>query len=500
MNRLWVRLTLAFALVILVTAGAVALMADLTAGRALRYYLSYTDMLPNQVLVDRLAAYYRLQGTWAGVEPFLEQASMMRGPMMGASHRSRQDVAPDGPLHFVLADADGRVVYDGLEGRPGRRMSRDEQTVAQEIAVDGETVGHLVVTVPIRSTVLGPLEESFVRRLRRWLVIGALLAGGLGLLLVLVVSRSMTAPLQRLAEAARAVAGRDFGHRVEVDGSAEMAEVARAFNEMTLALQASEQQRQNMVADLAHELRSPLSVLQGNLRAILDDVYSLDKAEVARLYDETRLLSRLVDDLRELALADAGQLRLSLAPTDAAQVLGATVDSLAPVAELQAVDLQVEVPPDLPRVQADPDRLAQILRNLLINALRHTPAGGRVAVSAAAVDGRIEFAVSDTGEGIAAEDLTHVFDRFWRADPARTRRPEGSRFPPSVEARGEAPAEPTGAAAPEGRWSSGTGLGLSIAQSLVEAQGGEIWAESTPGAGSTFRFCLLIASDAGVEQ
>jgi two-component system OmpR family sensor kinase len=486
-NRLWVRLTLAFALVIVVTAGAVALMADLTAGRALRYYLSYSDMLPRQVLVERLATFYQLQGSWEGVEPLLDQASAAPGPVMDSRRWPGSQLPPGSPLYFVLAGADDRVVYDGLEGRPGRRLSRDEQAVAQQIEVGGEAVGYLVVTAPIRSTVLGPLEEAFVERLRRWLIVGALMAGGLGLLLVLAVSRSMTAPLQRLVEAARAVAGRDFDHRVEADGSAEIAAVARSFNDMAAALQQSEKQRQNMVADLAHELRTPLTVVQGSLRAILDDVYPLDKAEVARLYDETRLLSRLVDDLRDLALADAGQLRLSLRPTDAGQVLSDTVDSLAPAAELQAVDLQVQALPGLPPVQADAGRLAQILRNLLINALRHTSAGGQVAVSAAVVDGRIEFAVSDTGEGITPEDLPHVFDRFWRADPSRTRGLAGDSRRPATGS--ETHVVPSA----QGRWAGGSGLGLSIAQSLVEAQGGKIWAESTPGEGSTFRFYLPAA-------
>lgn len=486
MNRLWVRLSLAFALVILVTAGAVALMADLTASRALRYYLSYSDSLPHQVLVQRLAAYYQLRGSWAGVQPLLERAAAL-GTRMDGRPRTAGEAPPGSVLHFVLADADDRVVYDGLQGRPGRRLSRDEQAVAQEIEANGRVVGHLVATVPIRSTVLGPLEEAFVERLRRWLIGGALLAGGLGLLLVLAVSRSLTAPLQRLAEAARAVAGRDFDHRVEVDGSAEIAAVARSFNEMTGALQQSEKQRQDMVADLAHELRSPLSVLQGNLRAILDDVYPLDKAEVARLYDETRLLSRLVDDLRDLALADAGQLRLSLAATDVARVVTDTVDSLTPAAELHAVNLEFQTPSQLPPVQADPDRLAQVLRNLLINALRHTSAGGHIEVSAALANGRIEFAVSDTGEGIAPQDLPYVFDRFWRADPARTRTWESDGPDPTVEGGGES------ASATHGRWGGGSGLGLSIAQSLVEAQGGRIWAESTPGKGSTFRFYLPVA-------
>jgi two-component system OmpR family sensor kinase/two-component system sensor histidine kinase BaeS len=284
----------------------------------------------------------------------------------------------------------------------------------------------------------------------------------------LILSRGLTAPLQRLAAAARAVAGGDLTHQVRVEGSAEIAEVGQAFNEMTTALEQAESLRQNMVADVAHELRSPLSVVQGNLRAILDDVYPLDKAEISRLYDETRLLSRLVDDLRELALVDAGQLRLNLVPTDAAQVIYATAENLALAAEAQEVTLATRVTDGLPPVQADPDRLAQILRNLLANALRHTPPGGSVTVTAVPADGAVAIAVADTGEGITPEDLPHVFDRFWRGDRARTRTG-------GVRGKGE---------------TGGTGLGLSVAQSLVEAQGGQIWVESSPGKGATCHFTL----------
>jgi two-component system OmpR family sensor kinase/two-component system sensor histidine kinase BaeS len=200
-----------------------------------------------------------------------------------------------------------------------------------------------------------------------------------------------------------------------------MVEVAQAFNEMATALSKSERQRQHMVAHVAHELRTPLSVVQGNLRAILDDVYPLEKSEVSRLYDETRLLSRLVDDLRELALADAGQLYLILRPTKVAPVILSAVESLALAAKAQGVTLTFQHPADLPDVRADPDRVAQVLGNLLVNAVRHTPPGGSVTVSATAQQNYVEIAVSDTGEGIAPEDLPHVFDRFWRADPVRVR-------------------------------------------------------------------------------
>ncbi|MCL7454339.1 MAG: ATP-binding protein [Anaerolineae bacterium] len=463
MRRLWVRLTIAFAVVILVTVGVVGLLAGLTAGQAFRAYVAYSGTLPHQALIEGLAGYYETHGDWSGVGQLLDRASALSAPAFGG----RRPPPDQAPLQFVLAGADGRVVYDGAQGRLGRRLNREEQAAAQDIEVGGETVGQLVVSLPVRSNILGPLEEIFVARLRRWLIAGGLLAGGLGLLLGLALSRSLTAPLQRMAMAARAIARRDFSRRVEVEGSDEMADVARAFNDMAATLEASERQRQNMVADVAHELRTPLSVLQGNLRAILDDVYPLDKAEVSRLYDETRLLSRLVDDLRELALADAGQLGLNLQPADVGDVARSTAESFAPAAEAQEVELRVEMAGDLPQVQADPDRLAQILRNLLVNALRHTPRGGSVVITGRRTEDAVELAVADTGEGIAPQDQARVFDRFWRADRARTR---------------------------DGQWVRGTGLGLSIAQSLVEAHGGHIWLETKAGEGSTFRFTLPVRS------
>lgn len=462
MNRLWVRLVLAFAVVVLVAVGAVALLAGLTARQEFSRYLTYGDVWPTQAMVDRLAEYYRAQGSWRGVETILGRGESSPDPWVG----SRHEPAP-GPLQVILSDADGHVIYDRPDAAAGRLLTTDEQAAARAIEVDGKTVGLLVIVAPRRPDFAGPLEQWFVGRLQWWLIVGAVLAGALGVLLGAVLSRNLTAPLQRLAEAARAVATRDFSRQVKEEGGREVADVARAFNQMTVALAESERQRQNMVADVAHELRTPLTVLQGNLQAILDDVYPLDKAEIARLFEETRLLNRLVDDLRELALADAGQLRLNLQPVEFLQVAAGTLDSMALLAEEQEVELVVQTPSDLPAVQADPDRLAQVLRNLLVNALRHTPAGGSVALGAKNVGDAVEITVTDTGEGISPEDLPHIFERFWRTDPARTR---------------------------DRRWAGSAGLGLAVAQSLVEAQGGRIWAESVLGQGSTFHFTLPLAT------
>ena len=326
-------------------------------------------------------------------------------------------------------------------------------------------IGYLLLSFPGGMDMLGQLEQQFLDRMRSILVAGAAVAVLVGLAIGVLLSRNLTAPLQRLAGAARAVAGGDLKQRVPVEGSVEMVDLAQAFNEMTATLEESERQRQNMVADVAHELRTPLTVVQGNLRAILDDLYALDKAEISRVYDETLLLGRLVDDLRELALADAGQLSLNPRPTDLAASIQSTVENLAPAAEAGGVTLSAQVSEKLPAVQADPYRTSQVLRNLLVNALRYTPSGGSVTVAAMPLGGAVEVTVADTGEGIDPGDLPHVFERFWRGDPARSR-------------------------------TGGTGLGLSVAQSLVQAQGGRIWVESKPGSGSTFRFTLPLAPSA----
>jgi signal transduction histidine kinase len=462
MNRLWVQLILAFTLVVLVAVGVIAVLIIRTTDTEFRQYITLSGMQASGSGMEQLVSYYESQGSWEGVDSLLGQGMFISWPGgVSMPALSRRPSPPGGQLDVTLADADGRIVYDSTGKAEGKRLTSGAKAQALPItqADDGEVIGYLLLSLPSDLSRLGQLEQQFLDRTRSILVIGAALAVGLALIMGALLSRSLTAPLRRLATAVRAVATGDLDQRVQVEGSTEMEEVALAFNEMTAALGSSEQQRQNMVADVAHELRTPLSVVQGNLRAILDDVYPLEKAEISRLYDETRLLNRLVDDLRELALADAGQLHLHLRPVDVAQVVQFTAESLGLAAEAQEVGLITQVSTGLPKVQADPDRVAQVLRNLLVNALRHTPSGGSITVSAAPAEDAVEIAVADTGEGIAGEDLSHVFERFWRADPARAR-------------------------------TGGSGLGLSVAQSLVEAQGGRIWAESTPGLGSIFRFTL----------
>jgi len=279
----------------------------------------------------------------------------------------------------------------------------------------------------------------------------------------ILLSRSVSAPLSKLADAARSIGRRDLSRRVEVRGSQEIQEVAQAFNEMAADLQQAETLRQNLLADVAHELRTPITVIQGNLQAILDDVYELDKAEIAQLYDQTRQLTHLVDDLRELAQAEARQLPLDMVPVDLSILASDVTAIYESIAEAQEIQLQTQISDGLPLIQGDRARLMQCLQNLLSNAFRHTPAGGTVTLSVQLKEKVLEIGVQDSGSGIAPEHLPHVFDRFYRVDPARARE------------------------------TGGTGLGLAITRAIIENHGGTISAASGgEGQGSTFTIHLPI--------
>jgi two-component system OmpR family sensor kinase/two-component system sensor histidine kinase BaeS len=286
-----------------------------------------------------------------------------------------------------------------------------------------------------------------------------LLAGALALWAF----RDIATPLADVMAAADAVAEGDLSVRVPAPehGPREFGRLAESFNRMTEELERADQRRRNLTADVAHELRTPLHIIQGNLEGILDDVYEPTPEHIGVTLDETRTLARLVDDLRTLSLAEAGQLPLVWEPVDVAELLADVSTSFSGQAEAAGIDLRVEVEgsPSVVTVSADVGRLDQVLGNLTANALRHTPSGGVITLRAepAPANDGVRITVHDTGEGIPPEDLPYIFDRFWRGDRSRSR---------------------TGGA--------GSGLGLAIARQLVQAHGGHIGVESEPDQGTTF--------------
>jgi len=431
MNKLWVRLSLGFSLMVLVAVFLVALTGIL-AGRSdrIRHPSKRADISAS--LASELAGYYQTRQSWSGSDRLLLRATTN-------AIFNRQI---DRDWAYFLTDADRRIVANLDPGQIGRRVPPQAQRELIPIQVDQQTVGYVGLAPIFFRPASGP--PDIFEFLGRTLVVAALVAGLGGILFGVVMSRSLTAPLSKLAEAAKAIGARNLSQRVEEKGSDELVAVARAFNEMAAGLEQAEHLRRNLLADVAHELRTPLSVLQGNLRAILDEVYPLEQEEIARLYEHTRFLGRLVNDLHVLAQAEARQLPLGLAETDLAEVIAGAVDTFRPNAETKGVTLHYKLPTGLPLIHLDRARLTQVLQNLLANALRHTPAGGTISVQAELEDETVRLAVSDTGEGIPPEHLPHVFDRFYRADPSRSRATGGS------------------------------GLGLTIVKALVMVQGGEI--------------------------
>lgn len=284
----------------------------------------------------------------------------------------------------------------------------------------------------------------------------------LGVISAIFMSRRLTKPLADLAAVAHRFGGRDFKLRAAEQGTEEVREVARAFNGMAAALAEAEYLRSNLLADVAHELRTPLTVMEGNLRALLDDVYPLTKQEVIQLYDQTRMLSRLVNDLHELALADARELRITRTATDPAALLREVADIFTPIAELEGITVTVEVPATLPTLNIDAGRVKQVLHNLLVNAFRHTTSGGTIRLVASPLEDGVSVEVADTGSGIPAEHLPYIFERFYRADPARS------------------------------RVSGGAGLGLAIGKAIIEAHGGTISVTSSAAPPTGTRFTIRL--------
>ena len=435
-----------------------------------------TASVTRMVWSTHLEEYYRKHGdSWEGVDSWLHD---WRGP-------GNWDFGT--PPDFTLLDQAGQVVAEAnpQSPDPARGIRRADQI---PLTVDGRHVGTLQVPAESLAAVAPPapwlnpssedgramrfgpnnipelvqpaIQREFQHRIGRSFMLVALAIGSMTLGLSVIMSRRIAAPLAHLTHAAGKVAGGDLHVAVRGSSVQEVDRLARAFNTMAENLRHEDQLRRNMTADIAHELRTPLTIIKGKLEGILDGVYPPTDTHVTPVLEEVVLLERLVEDLRLLSLAEARQLPLHVEQVNVADLLEDTYRSFVREARAQEVQLSVEVAEDTASITVDPQRMQQIFGNLVANSLRHTPAGGRIELRAERRSDGVTIMVRDTGRGIAAADLPHIFDRFWRGDKARSRQ------------------------------GSGAGLGLAIARQLVEAQGGRIEASSTLGHGTTFRIDL----------
>jgi signal transduction histidine kinase len=437
------RLILAFTLVLVLALGSVSLCVGLASHRAVDRFEQRREEVRAARVQQLVSRFYSRDRGWANLQPALEQA----GPLAGQ--------------RIIVTDAKGIVVGDSQRqlGRPNIYHVPEGHSFPIEIG--GQRVGSLtVVPSEDRTIIREPPVGRFASAVNRSLFWAGLTAVGGGILLIVFLSRRILAPVQALTAAAQQLGRGDLTQRVSTTGPGEIGQLARTFNNMAKNLETAEEQRRSLVADVAHELRTPLSNIQGYLEAVKDGLLQPDDQTLDTIYQQVIQVVQLVEDLRLLALTESGMLRLNVEPGHVEDLLRQGVDAFRPRAEAKGVNLVLRLPPESPEVQMDQTRISQVVANLLDNAIFHTPRGGLVTVSAEAKDSSIRVIVADTGSGIPPEAIPWLFERFYRVDPSRTRA------------------------------TGGTGLGLTIAKQLVEAHGGSIGVESAAGSGNRFFFDL----------
>ena len=435
----------AFTLVILVTTGIVFFSINHATQNEIRRFRERIDQARITRMGVELSQYYSQQGGWEGIQPFVEHWGNL----------SEQRIILTDVNGIVVADSDSNLLGELYE--PGS----DGHSLSPPWA--GSTIGTFYIS-PDSPPELGLISLQIVfRRIGLFFICGGLIAVAVAFLITFFLSRRILAPVEALSSAAKRLGVGDFSQRVQVKDKSELGELAGTFNSMASDLEKAEQLRRNMVADIAHELRTPLSNIKGHLEAVRDGVMKPDVNTIRSLDEEATMLSRLVDDLQELSLAEAGELKLVRQAEDITKLIRQAMAGVQPQATAKGLSLSLDLPDKLPPANIDSHRISQVLRNLLENAMANTAKGGTTTVTAKQQGNYLEVAVSDTGEGIPAEDLPNIFERFYRVDKSRARA------------------------------TGGTGLGLTISKRLVEAHGGTIEAQSELGKGSRFSFTIPIA-------
>lgn len=433
MNRLWVRLSFAFLLVAWLSIGAMALVVQRTTEADFRQYINQRNASEiNQSQITRLQSYYAEHGNWIGVE---------------SAFGGRGEGAGRGAI-FNIAMLDGTIIASTDESLIGTYIPTTSLSQAVQLIVDGQVVGLFYRRTPGEQA-LGSAEIAFLNEANRTLAVTGIIVSLLAVAAGMGLSWLLARPLKYLTQILYRFPGSRLGQQVKISGTQEIRALAQAFNEMSTQLADGESLRQRMAADIAHELRTPVSVLRGHLEAMRDGVFALDQEHLAVAHEQTLYLGRLVDDLRVLTLAEAKHLPLNISPMLLSEMAEEMVERFRPLALDADVQLTFSTSAPNAQIHADAQRLQQVLGNLLTNALRHTPAQGSITFTVWQVEDRIRLAVRNTGSHLTEDEVQHVFLPFWRASESRERDMGGS------------------------------GLGLAISKQLIELHQGKMWVESS---------------------
>ena len=437
------RLLVAFTLVVLVAVGAVYFFISQTTGGEIHRFGERSEQARLSRVGFELYRYYMEQRDWEGIQPYVERWGSLYGQ------------------RIILTDHSGMVVADSQGELMGEQYRPDVQGRRLSPPWEENNPGTLYISPEPSADFPSPLSLS--QAISRFLIWGALLAIAIALLFTFFLSRRILAPVKSLTLAAKRLGQGDFSQRVPFKDKSEVGELAQTFNSMASDLERAEKLRRNMVADIAHELRTPLSNVRAYLEAVRDGVIKPDEKTIRSIDEEAVLLSRLVDDLQELSIAEAGELKLDCQAEDVPKLIKQSVAAVQEQAAAKIVSIFVDLPDELPLVNIDSHRISQVLRNLLENAVAHTSEGDTITVTARQQGSWVKVSVADTGEGIPDEELPNIFERFYRVDKSRARATGGS------------------------------GLGLTIARRLIETHGGKIEAQSEPGKGSCFSFTIPVS-------
>ena len=454
------RLILSFISIALISIIIVVLLVNYRTTIEVRDYLTRGGGWGTQGVLGSLIEYYQTYHTWNGVEELFS----LRGHRLGQEVQVPRNLGigrrPQNDLRIQLADEEGLLIVDTRNEKAQGKLSTDQLEHAIPIQVDDKIVGYLYAEV-------SPSYQAhemtiLVQRLNNAALIAVGIAVFIAVLIALFLSNNLLKPIQALTNASVQMSLGDLNQRVNIKGWGELDQLGQAFNSMAESLQKAEERRRQLTADIAHELRTPLAVQRAQLEAIRDGVYECSSDNIHSVLSQNELLTRLVEDLRTLTLADSGELRLELLETDLLELVQQVVARFNPQAEKRQISISVKNEKPIPPIWLDRDRIAQILGNLLSNALRYTPPQGEISISLNCTEQEAIVMVKDSGPGIPPESLPFIFDRFYRADQSRSRSDGGS------------------------------GLGLTIAKKIAQLHRGSLTAQNHPAGGSVFILSLPV--------
>lgn len=457
MFRLRSKILLAFSIVILTGTALMVGFINMTTRSGYEKFIQQKDVDFAENISGLLRDYYLIGNSWIGVERVLDAPSP-RGSQMKGMNNTRMNLMM---TRLVLADHTGRILINTTSGPElDRDYFRGEHLGSgMKILVENKVVGYVFAGTMIHNR-LSENEEFFINKTTIIIISVSLFTLLVSMIFSWFFAGRLARPVSALNSAVSSVQKGDYSERVPVRGSDELARLSESFNSMALSLENNDRWRKQIIADSAHELRTPVSLIQGNLEMILDGVYEADREHIQNIYDETLVLSRLIKELQELSSAESGSMSLTMEELDLNNLIENVMSIFRAGVFKEKISLNSSVDGDLPSIPGDYQKLKQVFANVLANAFRHTPEGGSIDISGEISHGNVLIEIRDTGCGIDREDLEKVFERFYRTDSSRNRSHGGS------------------------------GLGLAISREIVKLHGGEIYARSVNNEGTSIFISL----------